>query len=204
MSLLEPYRTSLQSVTATCCALTFASCFASTGLPPRISDEQRKAVAATHLPFSVGVARYRFPAYSEHLTMTLQRTRLFARVDRLEAFASPPDLVARVDRRIYGNAIVPFATGLTLGLVPTSTDEQWGESFSLTAPGGCRELVRIEHIYVATTTLGCASIFRATSPDVTLGDPEKHYRYSEGLAAAIIARADDINGVAMRCPSSPP
>ena len=86
---------------------------ASSALPPRLSAAEKAKLKGAHLPFTVGVERYVAPAYSDALVKALRNAGVFARVDHLERFTSPPALVARVERRIYGSTVIPVATLLT-------------------------------------------------------------------------------------------
>jgi len=82
--------------------------WASCALPPRLANAEKKRAQQAHLPLTVGVERYEASAYSDSLREALQRTKLFDRVDDLEKFSSPPSLVARVERRIYGSTSIPI------------------------------------------------------------------------------------------------
>src|SRR5215207_446790 len=80
---------------------------ASSALPPPITPAQHGCLVGAHFGVDVGVERFRFPVYSTRLMTALTGTRLFDRVDTLDAFETAPAYVARVERTIYGVAGVP-------------------------------------------------------------------------------------------------
>lgn len=178
-----------------------AACCASVDLAPRISSQQKQAIASTRLPYTVGVAEHHHPAYSDGLLRALRQTHLFARVSHLKDLSTPPELVARVEDEIHGEPVIPFATGLSLGLIPTTVEEEWGVSFSLSTPTACAPPVKIVYCYKARTTLGLVSLVRAMSPEVTLGDAKADPRFREGVAATIADHADEISRMVRACSS---
>jgi hypothetical protein len=172
----------------------------STTLPPRLTASQRRSIAAAPLRHvNVGVERFAYSAYSERLTAALGATRLFARVDALEAFETPPTCVARVERAIYGTAVVPWATVLTLGLVPTKVAEEHGYAFSLTASSAPAQKVPVEFSYTAMSTLGWSSVFLNLSPDATGTDVYGHPRLVDDLAWAIVESCEHMGEYASGC-----
>jgi hypothetical protein len=96
--------------------MTVAGC-SSEALPPRLSDEQLKAIAAAHFKATVGVRRYRAPVYSDKLIEYLRKTQLFERVDVLDAFQKPPTFVAQVEAMVYGTATFPVLTFISFGFI---------------------------------------------------------------------------------------
>ena len=166
----------------------------SSTLPPRLTASERAKVKGARLPFTVGVERYEAPAYSDALVKALRGTEVFVRVDHLERFNSPPSLVARVERRIYGSTVVPVATLLSFGLIPTTTEESFGHAFSLSPPGREARRVPIEYSYRGRTTLGWVAIFHGLMPGYSVFpfDPESSRRFRGRLALAILDHADDI------------
>ena len=139
--------------------------FASASLPPALSPAEELTVEGANLPLTVGVVRHVYPAYSDSLVKALENTGLFDRVAHEEEFLTPPDLLARVDRQIHGNAMIPFWTLLTLGLVPTSVDEHHGYSFWLEVPGGAADRWHVEYDHLGRTTLGWLTLFEVIAPD---------------------------------------
>ena len=146
------------------------------------------------MSFTVGVDRHRYPAYSDALVKALQRTKVFDRVDHLDRLSTPPALVARVEREIYGSTVIPVATLLSFGLVPTTTEESFGYAFSLSPLGQDAQRVPIEYSYRGRSTLGWVAMFQGLVPGYTVFpfDPERSSRFRDRLALAILDRTDDI------------
>ena len=63
--------------------LTLGGCSSET-LPPALSEDQLKAIAATHFKATVGVRRYNAQVYSDYLINYLRKTQLFAEVAPLD------------------------------------------------------------------------------------------------------------------------
>ena len=159
----------------------------STSLPPRLTPSQRERVAAA--PFhtvTVGVERFTLPAYSERLTAGLGATHVFARVDDVKAFDTPPTFVARVERPIHGRAIVPLVTALSLGLIPMTVEEEEGYAFSLTPSAAPTQAIPVEFSYLSTSTLGWWALLLNLSSDRTASDLYHHPRVIDRLAWTII------------------
>src|SRR5947209_11461198 len=64
--------------------------------PPSLTAAERARLAAARLELTLGVGQHRASWPREDLVAALAQRRLFLRVDRLEAFGEPPDLVATV------------------------------------------------------------------------------------------------------------
>jgi hypothetical protein len=64
----------------------------------------------------------------------MHERKLFCEVERLDAFDSPPDLVATVSRHVDGDNPLPFFTFLTLGIYPTVANRTERLEVSFTAP----------------------------------------------------------------------
>jgi hypothetical protein len=75
--------------------------------------------ASSRLDLELGVEADRVAPFSDELVRALAASGIFARLDRLDHFASPPDLVATVEHGWRGNAAIPIFTALSLGLIPT-------------------------------------------------------------------------------------
>jgi hypothetical protein len=162
----------------------------STALPPKLALAQRVGVAgAQFYAVSVGVERFRQPVYSDRLAAALDATHLFAYVATADAFDSPPTFVGRVERPIYGTAVVPWLTGLSLGLVSTTVEEEHGFSFSLTRIAVPAPKIPVEFSYHGTTTLGWRALFLNFS-DGTATDVYRHPRLNEHLAWAIVQQSE--------------
>jgi hypothetical protein len=164
----------------------------SSALPPRLTKAERVRTRQAHLPYTVGVERFEAPAYSESLREALQRAQLFDQVDDLERFSTPPSLVARVERRIYGNTAIPVYPLLTFGLIPMSVQETAGESFSLSAPDRPEHRVTIEYSYRGRTTLGWIALLDIFHPNRTIFPfhPEHSGRFRDRLRLSILDHED--------------
>ncbi|HKI86356.1 MAG TPA: hypothetical protein VKA53_06390 [Thermoanaerobaculia bacterium] len=174
--------------------------------PGRITRKQRALIKATRLKLTVGVEKgvmvqgkkYEWTAYSDGLLAELRRTGLFRRVDRLEAFDSPPDLVARVEEAIPGSAAIPFATGITLGLFPTRVQERWGYPFSLRRPGDDKAgpRVNIRYVYTGHSTLGWLAVFLNALPNHTWHGLQDDPRFIDHFALEIVRNRKEIEALA--------
>jgi hypothetical protein len=171
--------------------VTFGGGCASSTLPPALSATEKIRLKTAPMAFTVGVETYKFPAYSDALVKALRNTGVFVRVDHLERFSSPPALVARVEREIYGSSAIPLWTLLTLGLVPTTTEENFGYSFSLSRPGLESRQIPVEYSYRGRTTLGWEGLFLRLSPNYSI-DPENSQQFRGRLALAILDHEDAI------------
>jgi hypothetical protein len=170
---------------------TFGGGCASSTLPPDLSTAEKATLKTARMAFTVGVETYKFPAYSDALVKALRNTGVFVRVDHLERFSSPPALVARVEREIYGSSAIPLWTLLTLGLVPTKTEESFGYAFSLSHPDLESRRIPVEYSYRGRTTLGWEGLFLRLSPNYSI-DPETSQRFRGRLALAILGHEDEI------------
>ena len=192
--LAKLFRPLLASLLLVLLAVTTGGCvgWASSALPPRLTKAEKTRARQAHLPLTVGVERYKAPAYSESLRDALQRTKLFDRVDYLERYSSPPSFVARVERRIYGTPTIPAASLLTFGIIPTFVQETAGESFSLSPPDRPEQRVRIEYTYRGRTTLGWIALLDIFHPNRTVFpfDPERSQRFRDGLRLSILDHED--------------
>ena len=108
--------------------------------PLPLTASERARLDAARIDLTLGVGEHYASWAREDLVAALGERRLFLRVDRLEAFTEPPDLVATV--RVFGNPDnkLPFVTFLTLGLVPTVAKGHDGVRVTLTAPATKRAL----------------------------------------------------------------
>ena len=164
----------------------------SSSLPARLTSAEKARLAQARLPLTVGVERYEAPAYSDSLRVALRSTKLFERVDDLERFATPPSLVARVDRRIYGSTAIPVYPLLTFGIIPMSVQETAGESFSLSPTDHPEHIVKSEYTYRGRTTLGWIALLDVFHPDRTVFpfDPEHSSRFRDRLKLSILEHED--------------
>jgi hypothetical protein len=174
-------------VGATACVAVVSRC-GLTALPPTLTPDQRACVAASRLiDVTVGVERYHYPVYSDRLAVALHGTHLFGRVDPLERFDTPPTLVARVDRPIYGTAtIAPMVTALSLGIIPTTVTEQYGYAFSLASVERPHRRIAVEFTYANTSTLGWWGLVVNHWERGTLRDVYRHPQVHQALALHLI------------------
>jgi hypothetical protein len=169
-------------------------CSSST-LPPKLTHDELARVYATHFPWTLGVERYKLPAYSNSLVASLRRTGLFDRVDELDKVPEA-SVIARVQTEIYGNAVIPLWTCLSLGVVPTITVEEHGHAFSL-APRCCSDrAVAVDFRYSGPTVLGWFAVLKNLGPDSTTKSPYEHARFHAALANALSLHASEIRAFA--------
>ena len=178
----------------------FGGC-SSSSLPSTPTDAQLRLLEQTHFKASIGVETYKYPIYTERLIGDLRASGLFDRVDLLEQI-DKPDLIARTERPVYGKATLPFWTMVTLGVVPTTVEEEHGHVFSLRRPGRAEPSELVDYTYRGPTTLGWVAAFLNLSANRTSGNPIETPRFREGLAVAIASRAGQISRLLAR--SEPP
>jgi hypothetical protein len=166
----------------------------SSALPPAPTKEEIAKVKATHFKATVGVERYQYPVYSEHLIESLRRTKLFDEVAPLDQLPNPT-LIARVERRIYGTATIPILTALSLGFIPTTVQEEWGESFSLHGKSPSIGGVGVDFSYVGPSTLGWWAAVRSLSSDISTVNPRRTKRFYDALAVAICSEEVEIRRI---------
>jgi hypothetical protein len=165
---------------------------ASTTVPPKLTAEQREAVAQEHLDVIVGVERFRPSVYSDALVRALRETDLFSGVEHLDDLVETPDLIASVKKGISGTAAIPFLTGITAGIVPTTVEETHGHIFDIRSPRAPAESVMVEFTYRGPTTLGLASMFLNLSPTRACCDVRQSRQFYDALAYDIVSRAPAI------------
>jgi hypothetical protein len=162
-------------------------------LPLNTSDETLLESKAFGL--SLGIEPSTPPVYAQSLLRTLQQTGLFHEVQPAGK-AQAPDLFVRVERPISGNAVIPLLSFLTLGLIPTVTEEEHGYSFSLRSPKSSERVVTVEYVHRGYTVLGWVAgilnLFPQWTGDGVQGDP----RFKERLKLAILVKAQEIKAVA--------
>jgi hypothetical protein len=168
-------------------------CFSSS-LPPRLSREEQARVTGTHFRWAVGVERYHLPAYSNDLIKALRATQLFDRVDELEKVPDAP-MVARVETEVWGTAVIPVWTGLSLGLIPTVTREQHGYVFSLAPRSNPGKVVSVDFRYSGISMMGWLAVLHNLGPNTTWKNVDEHPRFHAALANAVCARASELRAI---------
>lgn len=185
--MVQPFRWAVAGISLAA----LAGC-ASEALPPPLSEEQAKAVAVAHFKATVGVQRYTAPVYSDTLVKYLRGTGLFDRVDFIEAFETPPTFTARVDAMVYGTATIPILTFLSLGIIPTSVDEEHGAVFSLFPTSAPKKRIAIDFRYRGPSTLGWWAAIDGAFPDRTWFSADWTRRFSHALSWQIVAHEREI------------
>jgi len=169
--------------------LTVQGCGAVTA-PLPLTAVERTRLDAAQLDLTLGVGQHAASWTREDLVAALGRRRLFRRVDRLEAFAEPPDLVATV--QVFGDpeSKLSVVTFLTLGIVPTVAKGYDGVRVTLAAPATGRTLdIRIEQKDLIVT--GWPGMAMLGAPEWVL--PGSYTgRMFDRIASELAARADAI------------
>jgi len=176
--------------------LVFLSACGAMTAPPSLTAAERARIAAARLDLSLGVGQHAASWPREDLVTALAQWRLFRRVDRLEAFAEAPDLVATV--QVFGNpdTTLPIVTFLTLGIIPTVAKGHDGVRVTLAAPATGRTLeIRIDQKDLVIIGWGGA---------VLLGSEEwvrasaYNRRMFDRIASELAARAETIETLPLR------
>ena len=155
--------------------------------------------ASSRLDLELGVEADRVAPFSDELVRALAASGIFARVDRLDRFASPPDLVATVE---HGwNAAIPIFTALSLGLIPTVVEETYGLAFTLHAPHAAAPALAIDARWSGRIWLGLAAALLNLSPNRTSEDWRSHPRWIAHLRQAVSLRAAEIERLAVAQPA---
>ena len=168
----------------------FGGC-GSFSLPPKPTDSQLAVLKQTHFKATVGVEAYKYPIYSEHLLNDLRATGLFDAVEPLDRIQNPT-LIARVERTVYGKATIPLWTIVTLGIVPTTVEEEHGHVFSFHPVNNAGSPVVVDYRYRGPSTLGWIATFLNFSSNRTSENPIETPRFREGLAVAVSSRREQI------------
>ena len=160
-------------------------------LAPRLTAAQSKRLSELPLPYSVGVAPYMHPVYSEGLTAALKASGVFSRVKPLGDFTRPPDLIATVEKSVHGTAVIPALTFITVGVVPTVVEEDHGFVFSLAPSSRKSQKTIVDASYCGTSTLGWAALGIRALPDYTGTEPEQSERFRRMLAYRTLSSLKD-------------
>jgi len=167
--------------------------FSSSTLPPALKSGQQQVIELAHFPVTVAVAADDDPAGSDRLIRALRATGLFDLVAPLSGVPNP-DLIAYVGPRIDVSAKLSVRTILTLGIVPASSDQKWGEMFSLRLPNSPQE-VNINFLYSGSTTWGWIATFLNISPERTADNPRDTQRFHDALSWAVCEQAESIQAL---------
>lgn len=155
-------------------------------LAPALLEEEAALVASAHFNFVVGVEESNPKVYADKLITSLRRTNLFKQVDYINKLSSDPDYIAKVNENIYGSAVIPIFTAITLGFFPTWVEEEHGNSFSLQWKDNLNKTINIRSVYSGYTVLGWISGLLNILPDRTNGESISHPRYTARLAYDIV------------------
>ena len=172
-------------------------CGVSSTLPPKPSAAQLDAVRATHFLATLGVETYKYPIYSESLISDLRTTGLFSAVGASEA-TPQATLIARIERPVYGNPTFPFWALVTLGIIPSTVEEEHGYVFSIRSAANPNTTILIDYTYRGPTTLGCVAHFMNLTSGRTGDNPIETPQFREALAVAVVMHRDAIVNLLQR------
>lgn len=167
-------------------------------------EEMRKALVAVSIACSLvvvagllkGCASEQRPLPLNTSEQTLVSSNGFAfhevqPSDKIQA----PDLLARVERPITGNAMIPILSLITLGLIPTVTEEEHGYSFSLRSPKSSEQVVIVEYVHRGYTVLGWVAGLLNLFPQWTGDSVHNDLHFKERLKLMILTKAQEIKTV---------
>ncbi|HCY76745.1 MAG TPA: hypothetical protein DHV28_12565 [Ignavibacteriales bacterium] len=155
-------------------------------LAPALSEEEEAIVEHAHLNFVVGVEESNPKIYADKLITSLRRTNLFKQVDYINNLSGEPDIIAKVNENIYGSAVIPIFTAITLGFFPTWVEEEHGNSFILQWKDNMNKTINVRSVYSGYTVLGWISGLLNILPDRTSSESISHPRYTARLAYDIV------------------
>ncbi|TKS57733.1 MAG: hypothetical protein EWM72_03460 [Nitrospira sp.] len=190
-------RKTLVAVCIVCSAVVVAGLLkgcASEQRPLPLNSSEQTLLSSNGFGLSLGVEPSTPPVYAQTLLRALRQTKLFREVQPAEKVQGP-DLLVRVERPITGNAVIPILSLITLGLIPTVTEEEHGYSFSLRSLKSSEPVVIVEYVHRGYTVLGWVAGLLNFFPHWT-GDGV-HYdpRFNERLKLAILTKAQEIKAV---------
>ena len=151
--------------------LLLSGCVSQT-LPPKVPESSLK------IDNAISIKPHQHPVYSESLQAAIEGTEIFTQVTTNDT----SDTTAKVNRQVHGSAVIPLLTILSLGIIPTTVEEEFGKSFILVHRGKTHE---IEATWNGNTILGWAALPMNLSPNRTMGNPEKHPRFAAFLRSKI-------------------
>jgi hypothetical protein len=166
----------------------------SSSLPPDLTGLQKAQVGSARISSTLGVAAYQYPIYSNDLMEDLRATAIFDRVDRLDSIPEAP-LIAVVTKPVHGQATIPVMTLVSLGFIPTETEEDYGYQFVIRSSKPTQPEVRVDCVFTTRTTVGWWAVILNFSRERAGGDPSKSDRFRKNLAAAIAAKHKEISAL---------
>jgi hypothetical protein len=175
--------------------LSFLVGCASAPLPPRLTPTESERLSELPLSYSVGVAPYKYPVYSDKLAAALKAAGIFSQVSPISNFDRPPDLIANIEERVHGTAVIPALTFATGGVIPTVVKEDHGLVFSLAPSPRKTQKTFVDASYSGTTTLGWLGLAANVLPDYTFSDPDQSERFRRMLGYRTLAALRPRKGV---------
>lgn len=193
----EEMRKALVAVSIACSLVVVAGLLkgcASEQRPLPLSTSEQTLLSSNGFGLSLGVEPSTPAGYAQSLLRALQQTELCHEVqpsDKIQA----PDLLARVERPITGNAMIPILSLITLGLIPTVTEEEHGYSFSLRSPKSSEQVVIVEYVHRGYTVLGWVAGLLNLFPQWTGDSVHNDLHFKERLKLMILTKAQEIKTV---------
>ena len=162
--------------------------------PLPLNTSEQTLLSSNGFGLSLGVEPSSQPKYAQGLLRALQQTELFREVqpsDKIQA----PDLFTRVERPITGNAMIPILSLITLGMVPTVTEEEHGYSFPFRSPKSSEHVVIVEYVHRGYTVLGWVAGLLNLFPQWTGDSVHNDPHFKERLKLMILTKAQEIKTV---------
>ena len=162
--------------------------------PLPLNTSEQTLLSSNGFGLSLGVEPSTPAVYAQSLLRALQQTGLFREVQPPERIQAP-DLLARVERPITGNAVIPILSLITLGLIPTVTEEEHGYSFSIRSPKSSERVVIVEYVHRGYTVLGWVAGLLNLFPQWTGDSVHNDPHFKERLKVMILTKAQEIKAV---------
>ena len=129
----------------------------------------------------IGVEKYKYPAYSENLINILKSLDVFRDVVYVDE-GKDYNLVAKIEKEVYGESIIPILTIITFGIIPTIVEEYYGIIFSINERNNDKKTELINASFRNITILGWIALPMGILPQYSLlGRPETSTRYKNRL-----------------------
>ena len=171
-------------------------------LPKPLMRAERTRLAESHFNLTIGVIRekHNWRRSAAGAVKAIRRLKLFDRVDYLDAYGvERPDLIADFDDILVAMPLVPIATLLTIGFVPTEYTEKYGLAVTF-RPNEDRAAspaaLRVEFSYEATGIIGWLGIPLWILPEWGIENPHHHRRMYQRLGLEIIEHEQEIRALA--------